>query len=190
MCLVMKTLNLANWAEANFDLRRTMEDVGGVVIDEDLSDAEMSALTSLSDVYVSLHRAEGFGLGMAEAMYFGVPVIATRYSGSEEFLNSNNSCGVSYRFGRVDFAELRYNPSSESLFRREMQWASPDAEQAARWMRILYENQEMRQRIGAAGAETIRRQFSVQAAGSAMRQRLCDIVRWGPREIAVGKRVG
>jgi glycosyltransferase involved in cell wall biosynthesis len=180
--LVMKTLNLGRWPESNFELRRKLADVDGIVIDEELSEAENSALTNMSDVYVSLHRAEGFGLGMAEAMYFGIPVIATRYSGSEEFLNASNSCGVGYKMKRVDFAELRYNPSSESLFSSEMMWADPDVAQAARWMRMLAEHGEMRERIGMAGEETIRHGFNAAASGAAMRRRLIEIVQAGSRE--------
>lgn len=182
--LVMKTLNLARWPEAEFDLRRRLAEVGGIVVDEELTADEMAALTDMSDVYVSLHRAEGFGLGMAEAMYFGVPVIATRYSGSEEFLNSGNSCGVGYRLRRIDLEELRYNPSSEELYRSDMWWADPDARQAARWMRMLHERPEIRRRIGAAGAATVRQRFSSATAGMAMRQRLYEIVRWGSKVIA------
>ena len=43
------------------------------------------------DCYVSLHRSEGFGLTMAEAMYFGRPVIATGYSGNLDFMTEENS---------------------------------------------------------------------------------------------------
>ena len=184
VCLVMKTLNLSRWPEAQFDLERRISDVGGIVIDDELTAAEMSALTNASDVYVSLHRSEGFGLGMAEAMYFEVPVIATRYSGSEEFLNSTNSCGVGFRIRSINPSELRYNPSSEMLYRSGMQWADPKIEQAAQWMRTLYENPSMRHRIGAAGAETIHNRFNAMTAGVVMRSRLEEIARCGPEEVA------
>lgn len=46
--------------------------------------------------YVSLHRAEGLGLGLAEAMYLGRAVISTGYSGNLEFMNENNSLLVAY----------------------------------------------------------------------------------------------
>lgn len=179
VCLVMKTLNLARWPEAEFDLRRRVSEVGGIVLDHEFTAAEMSALTNVSDVYVSLHRSEGFGLGIAEAMYFGVPVIATRYSGSEEFLSSANSCGVGFHIRNIDTAELRYNPSSEMLYRRDMQWAEPKVQQAARWMWILYQRPDVRYRVGIAGAETIHLGFSAMSAGIAMRRRLETIARRG-----------
>ena len=88
-CLVMKTMNLDRWPEANYELRRRLDRVGGIVIDEQLTDKEVASLTRCSDVYVSLHRSEGFGLGMAEAMFFGVPVIATMLFRQRGFLTAD-----------------------------------------------------------------------------------------------------
>ena len=51
------------------------------------------------DCYVSLHRAEGFGLTLAEAMAIGKPVIATGYSGNVDFMNDANSYLVDYEIG-------------------------------------------------------------------------------------------
>ena len=171
-CLVMKTMNLDRWPEANYELRRRLDRVGGIVIDEQLTDKEVASLTRCSDVYVSLHRSEGFGLGMAEAMFFGVPVIATRYSGSEEFLTATNSCGVGYCMKAVEIGELRFNPGAEVVYEPGMIWADPYVDQAASWMRSLYEDRRMRHRIGSAGAETIHRRYSMEVAGLAMRKRV------------------
>ncbi len=175
--LVMKTTNLSRWPEANFELRRRMQRLGGIIIDAEMTSQEVTTLTSLTDVYVSLHRAEGFGLGMAEAMFHAVPVIATRYSGSEEFLNSKNSFGVGYRMSAIDGAELRFNPSSESMFRKQMVWAKPDVAQAAKWMRLVYMRPDLRRRVGDRGSQTIREKFNSQRAGEAMRSRLEEIFR-------------
>ena len=54
------------------------------------------------DVYVSLHRSEGFGLVMAESMYVGTPVIATDWSGNTEFMNSDTACMVGYDMIELD----------------------------------------------------------------------------------------
>ena len=77
-----KTLNLRAFPEAHERLTCEVGAVAGILIDESLTRSEMDALTGLCDVYVSLHRAEGFGIGMAEAMLLGLPVVATGYSGS------------------------------------------------------------------------------------------------------------
>ena len=174
--LVMKTTNLHRWPEANFEIRRRLDHVGGVVIDSELAAEEVASLTKSCDVYVSLHRAEGFGLGMAEAMYFGLPVVATRYSGSEEFLTAKNSCGVGYRPRSMGADDLRFNPGAAELYRGRMTWADPDVDQAARWMRLLFERPDLRQSFGQAGAETIRSRYSLDVAGSAMRSRIHEIL--------------
>src|SRR5213075_3478239 len=62
-----------------------------VLKDGYLSQTENNTLTALADCYVSLHRSEGFGLTIAEAMALGKPVIATGYSGNIEFTNEDNS---------------------------------------------------------------------------------------------------
>lgn len=179
--LVLKTSNLDRFEEAGFELWRRLDRVGGIVIDDQLTDREVATLTNCCDVYVSLHRAEGFGLGMAEAMYLGIPAIATRYSGSEDFLTTANSCGVGYRMERVKVGDLRYNAGAELLYRPGMQWASPDVDQAARWMRILFDNPSIRRQLGQEASATIRRLYSLDAAGRAMRSRLEQIL-FGERD--------
>lgn len=176
VCLAMKTSNLARHPEAQFELRRRLDSVGGKVIDESLTPGVLDSLMALCDAYVSLHRAEGFGLGIAEAMALGVPTIVTRYSGCDDFVTSNNCCGVGYSMVPIDLTELRFNPGAELLYRGDMLWAEPDVEQASRWMRFLADHPQDRRRIGAAGATTIRERYSQRRAGSAMRSRLLEII--------------
>ena len=59
-----------------------------------INKTEVNSLLKDVDVYVSLHRSEGFGLVMAEAMYLGTPVIATAWSGNTEFMNDHTACMV------------------------------------------------------------------------------------------------
>ena len=59
------------------------------------------SLIASCDVYVSLHRSEGFGLTMAEAMAAGTPVIATAYSGNLDFMDETNSFLAPYRLAPV-----------------------------------------------------------------------------------------
>lgn len=66
------------------------------IVDESLSRQDMLALMAAADCYVSLHRAEGFGLGMVEVMALGKPVIATDYSGSTDFLSDQTGYPVPY----------------------------------------------------------------------------------------------
>ena len=67
------------------------------LIEQRLSPAERDGLMNAADCYVSLHRAEGFGYTLAEAMWLGKPVIATGYSGNLDYMNPDNSYLVDHR---------------------------------------------------------------------------------------------
>jgi glycosyltransferase involved in cell wall biosynthesis len=134
------------------------------VIDRSLSSAELSGLMAACDCYASLHRAEGFGLTMAEAMAIGKPVIATGYSGNVDFMNADNSLLVDYSIGRV-------GPECE-IYPPEGEWADPSVEHAAELMRRVVESPRESQALGARAREDIARQLSPAATGAAMRRRL------------------
>jgi hypothetical protein len=93
-----------------------------------------NALIGLCDCYVSLHRSEGLGLTMAEAMALGKPTIATAYSGNLDFMTEENSYLVRYSMTRVGEGWDPYDPDWE--------WADPDLDHAAWLMRHVYEQQE------------------------------------------------
>lgn len=175
--LVIKTQNLSGLASARIMLEEAMESVGGLLIDGEVSAEEMLGLLGACDAYVSLHRAEGFGLGMAEAMYYGKPVIATGFSGNLEFCTAANSALVSYAVSQPDPIELSLNPGAEAVYGHGSVWVDPDVEQASHWMRVLYEDAETRSRLGALGARTIREGFNVRTAGRQMAARLREIGR-------------
>ncbi len=178
--LVMKTINLGSYPEAAELLGAHLAAVGGSVLDADLSSGELAALTASCDVFVSLHRGEGFGLGAAEAMALGRPVVATWYSGTADFMTLRNSCPVGYRLVEVSDAELRFNPEARNVYRPGGLWAEPDVAEAARRMRLLYERPALRARLGTAAAATIARRFSSRAVGEMMRRRLEEIAALRP----------
>ena len=101
-----------------------------VHLDSFLSRDEAYGLIAATDAYVSLHRAEGLGLGLAEAMALGKPVIGTGYSGNLEFMNEGNSLLVDYRI--VPVAPGEYLVDDERFV-----WADPDIDRrrgtCARW---------------------------------------------------------
>jgi len=129
-----------------------------------LDDAQLHALQEAADAYISLHRAEGLGLGMAESMARGKPVIATGWSGNLDFMNEKNSCLVPYRM--VPIAEGEYP------FTDQGRWAEPDVWAAARWMRRLVREPELARRIGARARRDILESMNLQAAAAAMCTRL------------------
>jgi glycosyltransferase involved in cell wall biosynthesis len=134
------------------------------LVDLSLSGEELQGLMAACDCYVSLHRAEGFGLTMAEAMAIGKPVIATGYSGNVDFMDAENSYLVEHTLTRV-------GPESE-IYPAEGEWAQPSVEHAAELMRHVYENQQEAARVGARAGEDIARALSPAATGARMRQRL------------------
>ncbi|HEY2282783.1 MAG TPA: glycosyltransferase [Solirubrobacteraceae bacterium] len=137
------------------------------VIDRSLSGAELNGLMAACDAYVSLHRSEGFGLTMAEAMAIGKPVIGTGYSGNLDFMNAHNSYLVEYELGRV-------GPDCE-IYPPEGTWAQPSVEHAAELMRRVVERPEEAAALGARAREDIARELSPRATGEAMRRRLEEL---------------
>ena len=97
---------------------------------------EVNSLIACCDTLVSLHRAEGFGLVMAESMLCGVPVIATDWSANTEFMNRRVACMVPCQMVR-----LRKNIPP---YRKGSCWAEPDTDTAARWMRRLASDENFR----------------------------------------------
>jgi glycosyltransferase involved in cell wall biosynthesis len=125
-------------------------------------------MTARCDCYVSLHRSEGYGLTMAEAMSLGKPVIATGYSGNLEFMTQENSYLCSYDYRTIGPDSPPYPPTSR--------WAEPDLNEAARFMRHVYENQAEGRARGMRAAEDMRRLHSPEVAGRAIRKRI-DAIR-------------
>jgi glycosyltransferase involved in cell wall biosynthesis len=104
-------------------------------------------LLSAIDCYVSLHRGEGLGLGMLEAMYLGKTVIATNYGGNMEFTASHNSLLV----------KSTMVPCGDDyvIYRNVSLWAEPDIDQAADYMRMMHDNPDARIEIGGKARQEI-----------------------------------
>lgn len=163
--LVVKAHELQEFdAQTYQTLQAEVADVGGRLIDEKLSRDEFLQLLNSVDVYLSLHRAEGFGLPMAEAMLLGKIVIATRYSGNLSFMHTENSYLVDYRLIQDEIA------SGETVT-----WADPDEAHAARLLRDVYEHPQAAQAVAQSGQQTIQHQLNAQRIGSLMQARLAQI---------------
>jgi glycosyltransferase involved in cell wall biosynthesis len=118
-------------------LRKAVQEIGGVLIEDNLTRAQMHSLTKLADCVVSLHRAEGFGLLMAEAMALGTPVIATGYSGNMDFMTPENSFPVPYTLREITAEDHRHQPTMGDLYTPGQLWADPDYDYAADLMRSV-----------------------------------------------------
>ena len=167
--LVIKSINGANQPTALRELRDFVDgDERVVIMDDFLSHDQVSGLESVVDAFVSLHRAEGLGLGLAESMYLGKPVVGTAYSGNLEFMDGENSCLVPYEMVPVGKGDYLYD---DATFR----WAEPDVDRAAYYMRRLADDAEFRTCIARRGRDTIRSRFSSAATAALMRKRLSEL---------------
>ncbi len=137
------------------------------LIERPLSKADFSALLLIADCYVSLHRSEGFGLGIAEAQYFGKPVIATDYGGNRDFLTPETGIPISYRLVPLGNGDYQH---WEGQF-----WAEPDLDEAANSMRRIFENSALRHGLGAKAALHIRQRYCAERAGERYVKRLREL---------------
>jgi glycosyltransferase involved in cell wall biosynthesis len=163
--LVIKT----NHAEAYPEKMRLLEeevarDPNVVIVNGTFRKPRVMALMQACDVFVSLHRTEGFGRSLAEAMLMGKPVIATNYSGNTDFTRQDNACPVNYSL--VPVLEGQY-PYPEGQV-----WAEADIDHAAWYMRRLATNRILREQLGRAARATIVDRYSLEATGRRMADRL------------------
>lgn len=121
-----------------------------VVVEGDLDYRGVLSLYASCDAYMSLHRAEGLGLGPMEAMSLGKPVVATGWSGNMDFMTEDNSCLVTYRLVASDLGTG--TPYGADIEAGGVEWAEPDVDSAAGHLRRLYEQPELRASIGATAA--------------------------------------
>ena len=178
--LVLKSINGDRRLNELERLRAEIADRPDIIVtDGYCSPGEKNALISFCDCYVSLHRSEGLGLTMAEAMSLGKPVVATGYSGNLHFMNSDNSYLVDYAMCAV--------PAGCDPYPAGAQWASPDIGQAAGFMREVYERPALAAQKGRRGQSNIFERHGLEASTAAITRRL-DQIRSAKRSRVVVER--
>ena len=150
------------------------------IVDRFVPEAERAALMAACDCYVSLHRSEGFGLTLGEAMALGKPVIGTGYSSTLDFMTPENSYLVHHAMTTV-------GPEGEN-YPADGRWAEPDVEHAAALMREVWENQDAARARGRRAQADIAAAFSVDTVGTLARERLRRVS--GLRALGRGGAVG
>jgi glycosyltransferase involved in cell wall biosynthesis len=166
--LVLKCINAERDLKAHAELRARARAHPGIgVIERYMPAPDYNGMIELCDCYVSLHRAEAFGFVIAQAMWFGKPVIATGYSGNLDYMTAENSHLVDYQLTAVPGGSAPY-PAGAS-------WADPDVERAAALMRQVFGDRDAARELGARAANDIRETHSPDAAGEILNRRLESI---------------
>jgi glycosyltransferase involved in cell wall biosynthesis len=138
-----------------------------IVRDGYVSPVERDSYVAACDCYVSLHRSEGFGLTLTEAMACGKPVIATGYSGNLEFMGEQNSYLVPYRLVEI--------PDTWWAHAEHSQWAEPDVDVAAELIRLAWENPGQARASGRRARDELLGQFALDRTTEFIANRLADI---------------
>ncbi len=150
--LILKCRNLEEYPDYQ---REVMQDAAQdpriQVIDRTLPQDEHDALLAHCDVLISPHRAEGFGLNLAEAMACGKAVIATGWSGNLEFMNEKNSILLPFQLTPVR------DPSGIYTGFEGAQWAEAEIDAGARALRDLYDSPSSVTNLAEAARASISR---------------------------------
>jgi glycosyltransferase involved in cell wall biosynthesis len=169
--LVMKARHLDADSAVYKNLAQRIKRVNGILLTDNHSREQTNSLIACSDAYVSLHRAEGFGLTMAEAMAMGKPVIATGYSGNLEFMTPENSYLVDYDMRQVTLEDHADQPNFRTMYEDRM-WAEPNILQATELMKFVVGCPDQAVARGLYAAECIQQSYSSEAVGKLAKNRL------------------
>jgi glycosyltransferase involved in cell wall biosynthesis len=148
--------------------------VDAVVIDDHLSDADLGNLFNAIDVYCSLHRAEGFGLGLAESMALGKLAVATNYSGNLDFMKDTNSLLVKWRPSRLTVGDTEHNPGMRQITNIGSTWAEPDHDSAVEAL-ISSFDPNLRERLGEQARRDMDERYSPRAVAEVVEKRLSEL---------------
>ena len=164
--LVMK---VSNAKEA--ELERIRMEMGSpenlILFSQTFEKKQVNALIRCCDVFLSLHRSEGFGLVLAEAMYLGVPVVATNWSANTDFMNADVACMVDY--------ELIPTNGEYQFDHAQQRWADANTDQAADYLAKLFKDKAFYEKISKAGERHIREHLSLEKSRDLMEKRISEI---------------
>jgi glycosyltransferase involved in cell wall biosynthesis len=138
------------------------------LITERYSEAQMADLLRETSCVVSLHRSEGFGYVLADAMALGIPVIATDYSGNTDFCNDQTSFPVDYALVPVRSAGAHWEEEGA-------EWADPNVDSAAARMLEVYRDYPAALVRAGTGQRLVFEKYSTEAFGDTVRRRLAEI---------------
>ena len=129
----------------------------------------INGLYDQTDAYVSLHRAEGFGFTISDAISRGIPVITTGYSGNVDFCDRADTMLVDYKLREIGHERLRY--------KKEAIWAEPDMASATRGLAEMVERYGERLMLADHAKIRVNQDFSLRRVSTLMQARLSIIDR-------------
>ncbi len=177
--LVLKGINGGKCITDLEHLRWAVRDRPDIILlDRYLDHDENASLMSFADCYVSLHRSEGFGLTMAEAMALGKPVIATGYSGNLDFMEETTAYLVPFTMTTV--------PPGSDPYPEGARWADPDLDEAARLMRFVVEHPDEAKATGERARRSVLEDHGIERQAEFVRQRFAQIQRNRAAQIGQG----
>lgn len=154
--LVLKVTGAGGAPRDADKLRALVADMPNVtLIDRFLPAADLSALVGQCDTLLSLHRAEGLGLFLAEAMWLGKPIVATGWSGALQLIDGSHAM-------LVRFKKVPVRPGDYAWVPAGAEWAEPDLDHAAECLRRLAADRDVRAELGRLGFEKARREFDLE----------------------------
>lgn len=167
--LVFKVMNIDDRCEEKLRSLIKQKNLEGrvIIISDYLSYEDNLSLFNLSNCYISLHRSEGFGRTIAEAMLLEKPVITTNYSGNIDFCNEETAFLVDSDLTLVKKEDY---PNAKGFF-----WAEPKIKSASLQMEIVLKNTEKRDKIARQGRDFIEKNFSTDALSKRLKKRLSKI---------------
>lgn len=159
--LLVKTINGSSQMAEMERLRAMVEGRADItIVDEHWSHHQVQGMIELSDCFVSLHRSEGFGLNMANAMAANRPVIATGYSGNMDFMDADTAFLVPFEVVEVGTNAEPYSPTAV--------WAQPDVAAAAGMMRSVFDAPDAAAVVAARGRDHVLATQSIARSAAAV----------------------
>ena len=167
--LIIKSINKKYNSQKFQIILQAIKNFNNIIIfDESLNRIDTLSLINSCDVYISLHRSEGLGLSMKEAMAMGKVVIATNYSGNLDFMSNDNSLLVQYNKVQIPITIKCY-------YKKEIRWAEPDINDAVNKLKQIYTDKILRETISKNAKKYIEEEYNIDKCGNEFLQKITNI---------------
>jgi len=154
--MILKLSGTKRFVKEKEEIDKLISDLPNIIIiDKFLTIEEMQGLLNLSDIVVSLHRSEGFGLLMAEAMWHSKAILATPWSANMTFLPKNCACYVKYKLVEIN--------DSQNIYKDKGVWAEPNIDDAAAKLLKLISDKKLRDTLGENAKKHAMKFFTKEA---------------------------